>query len=543
MNNFATSLKSRIRGVYKPKARPSRPAKLQELRKEAEEGVSLASVSSAASIATTQSYQSASSRNFQPNDQAKPSSPSSFQDGSTTSGLERANAIPVAEQMSGDLAADSTEANKAHCSSQAVKAEDGVEQVDTEEPITLLPEEQQAIREQTYITFNGEDQDDYTEGPVRMILAADGVKRCAALLMTLDLSSKIQRALKLQKDLAKARRRALRQTEVNLHFGFDLDSQIASHKSRLAMLSQAETPDEVLKSILQEELLTLELVVEENAADRQTIQNNLEFKGQILRDIQEEANAAIDEAFIRAHLVEPEDDSPDIPIESLDLQTEYQAFLERLKAMNDDIPIPASPLHTDRDHMVQDPMTEEQELIEKLKEALWTAHQRIQSAQNAFDRREADRAEELNANVDAAARGEQTTDDTPDDFDLRWLKQEQKLTRELIEAEEYLAEVKAAITAAGMDLTTDDQASGFLDNVADGYRVSFEQEHMASVPLPTVNKWLTNIAEAASPSFNDRSEDSDEWEAEDVGISDSVSVVAEGPERRRIDKRRKVCGL
>ena len=78
-----------------------------------------------------------------------------------------------------------------------------------------------------------------------------------------------------------------------------------------------------------------------------------------------------------------------------------------------------------------------------------------------------------------------------------------------------------------------------------GYTISKEQELVASVPSPTVRRWLDKVpegVEVGSPSFGDggRSE-SDEWEAEEVGISDSVSLVAEGRERARIDRWRQAC--
>lgn len=68
---------------------------------------------------------------------------------------------------------------------------------------------------------------------------------------------------------------------------------------------------------------------------------------------------------------------------------------------------------------------------------------------------------------------------------------------------------------------------------------------MASVPSPTVRLWLDKVpegVEVGSPSFGDGARsDTEEWEAEEVGISDSVSLVAEGRERARIDRWRKAC--
>jgi hypothetical protein len=135
-------------------------------------------------------------------------------------------------------------------------------------------------------------------------------------------------------------------------------------------------------------------------------------------------------------------------------------------------------------------------------------------------------------------------DASPEDFDLRWVQKIQELTREIIEAESALSAAKAAAVDGGIDVPMDDRASGFVDDVADGYRMSMEQAMIGSVPSPKIKDWISGIPEVASPSFNEHSNEADDWEAEDVEISDSVSMVAQDAgERRRIDKWRQVCGL
>ena len=64
------------------------------------------------------------------------------------------------------------------------------------------------------------------------------------------------------------------------------------------------------------------------------------------------------------------------------------------------------------------------------------------------------------------------------------------------------------------------------------------------MPSPKIKVWLIAIPELASPSFDERTEEEeDEWEASDIEISDSVSLVAEGAERKKIDNWRRVCGV
>lgn len=64
-----------------------------------------------------------------------------------------------------------------------------------DDSVEWTAEKVQAVREANYITFDGEDETDYTRGPARMVQAADGVVTCTALLLTLDLSKAVQKAL------------------------------------------------------------------------------------------------------------------------------------------------------------------------------------------------------------------------------------------------------------------------------------------------------------------------------------------------------------
>ncbi|KAK5125486.1 hypothetical protein LTR85_000596 [Meristemomyces frigidus] len=276
---------------------------------------------------------------------------------------------------------------------------------------------------------------------------------------------------------------------------------------------------------------------------RQAVHSNLQTKSDMLREIQAEANAYLEDAFVCARLLELDDDEPDTPIGPMDIQQEYQEFRQALQTTQGETPDEeAAPLETGMQHLEAVPLTPAQQAVADLKNAYWTAEQRLDEAQVAFDRREHDRAEEWQANYDAVERGEEAADSSPEEFDLRWLKRNQELTHEVVEAETALAEAKATALAAGIEVGAEDQTSGFVDNLEDGYRVSFEHDQIVSVPEPKVSKWLSNIPDQASPTSPDMVE-VDEWDTQTVGISDSVSLVAEGPDRRRIEKWRRICGL
>jgi hypothetical protein len=493
MDNFTRKMKRKFNAVYKPKQRRSRPAKLIQLHRDA--GDQLSSI--------------------------VPVTPNS----------EVSTEVPQSEQGEGEQRADQDRSND----------------IEEETPAILDELEPTEKRDIIYLVFNGEDETDYTEGPARMVFATDGVRdTCGSLLLTLSLSKNVQEAIWAERAFAKAQRTAESKRQIYTNFRSVLNAEIANHNLRL--LREDGEESESQKRRLQEELANLELMVEENQLRQQKVQTDLESQARVLREIQRQANVEIEEAFVCARLLEPEDDVADDPVDELDLQQEYQNFVAPSEVVDGDseVTVAAVVLDTSRNHRFasQGPVTKEQRRERELNEAVWTAHDRFQKAQAAFDRRESARLDEYSANAQAAARGEETMDASPEDFDLRWVQKIQELTREIIEAESALSAAKAAAVDGGIDVPMDDRASGFVDDVADGYRMSMEQAMIGSVPSPKIKDWISGIPEVASPSFNEHSNEADDWEAEDVEISDSVSMVAQDAgERRRIDKWRQVCGL
>jgi hypothetical protein len=66
---------------------------------------------------------------------------------------------------------------------------------------------------------------------------------------------------------------------------------------------------------------------------------------------------------------------------------------------------------------------------------------------------------------------------------------------------------------------------------------------MASTPSPTVRKWLSMVPEGVEAgSVSEEAQlAAEDWDAEEVGISDFVSLVAEGRQRSRIDRWQDAC--
>lgn len=434
---------------------------------------------------------------------------------------------------------------------------DEVQNAQQDEAIEWTPEMVQAVREAHYITFDIEEAEDYTLGPARIVAATDGVIDCTALLMTLDLSQAVQKAIKAQRDYDKARAAANDKREALLRFQSTLDAQIASHRLHLTM----PTLEEDRKAALQTELSTLELMLDEYKLEHTVIQSNLEFQGEMLRKVQVKVNAMLEDAWIDAQLMEREADDPQAPVPEYDLQAEYQAFQRKLQAADDSGSIAdAAPLDTSRDHLRHPRTAEEREKEEeadRLHEAVWDAWDRVEAAQAAFDHRDNARMAAEEARTAALQRGEQVQDATSEAFDVHWHSHERELTRELIEAEVAYRVAQKAAGDAGVDDGFADEECGAedadADDAEDGCCESSGETIAAVGPVDRIVRWLNGIPDpetgsALAHDVLDRSglDQGDEWEAAELEVGDSVSEIIEfeiacsrNPRRARIDEWQK----
>ena len=343
-----------------------------------------------------------------------------------------------------------------------------------EDEVEWTPEMVQAIREKTYVTFEGEDESDYTLGPARMIDAADGVVTCTALLVTMELSQAIQTSIRAQRDFKRARAAADGRLVAISRLQSALSTQILRDKNRLGAMSDVCSEEAISKKqALEAEFSILKLMVEEYKLERSSIRNNMEYQGEQLRRAQAEANTLLEEAWTTAKIMEPEseaqeEDQASAP-QQVDLQAEYQAFRQKLKNDGDFSMLEAAEaqLDTSNDHLRKETSPEakaREEELELLQKATWDAWDRLQEAQAAFDHRDDDRYDEEQDRKAIIRRGEQPEDASSEAFDLRWHAHERALTRELIEAERaYDAANAAAVEAGAINGDTHDEGDDLAD--------------------------------------------------------------------------------
>lgn len=123
-------------------------------------------------------------------------------------------------------------------------------------------------------------------------------------------------------------------------------------------------------------------------------------------------------------------------------------------------------------------------------------------------------------------------------FDGLMLQSEVEATGNLIRAENELEAAKGHARAVGAVINDIDQESNFGDNADNGYRESIETSFIANVDRDRIAKWLRQADDWAE-CLNE----CDDWDAKTVGLCDSVSVVAEGKDRKRIDRWQSMCEM
>lgn len=88
----------------------------------------------------------------------------------------------------------------------------------------------------TTLQFESEDESDYTDGPVRLVTATDSAKPCAALLMNLDLSKKIQAAIHCEREFEGSERKTMAEQEGLIDFVAQLRIDIEERECHLNTL-------------------------------------------------------------------------------------------------------------------------------------------------------------------------------------------------------------------------------------------------------------------------------------------------------------------
>lgn len=123
--------------------------------------------------------------------------------------------------------------------------------------------------------------------------------------------------------------------------------------------------------------------------------------------------------------------------------------------------------------------------------------------------------------------------ETSTELEYRHLRETQKMTRDIVDAEEQLQEAKDMLREAGMQPPGNDVESGFLDREDDGYCLSGERR---PEEYPGILEWVASNHDESPPAEGPASEpDIDLWDGPEPGIWESRSLFAEGRGKKKIE--------
>lgn len=137
------------------------------------------------------------------------------------------------------------------------------------------------------------------------------------------------------------------------------------------------------------------------------------------------------------------------------------------------------------------------------------------------------------------ALAREDTDITKTEFDYNMFCNHRDVIQDLILSEQELQEAIDDARALGIVDGSDQQESHFQDYADDGYRISQEKEWIDHLDHNKIDNWVNGLPDEEPPSPLEAPEgDADEWEVRDVDFGESISVIAEGKPRDRIDRWR-----
>lgn len=414
----------------------------------------------------------------------------------------------------------------------------------------VVHEDAEAVQSMTqeenpYTTFNPnvdlvfvyEAETDYTPGIPKMVYASDGFQKCAAILLTTDLSHKIQRALQGRRD-TKRKYNLVEQTRTSLaRRKHELQIELNELTSTSSGLDR---PEGVVEAFAVGKNALLEIEDEEQELDRQLDQT---YKRQ--RILQNDVDIVLDDVFVNCRLLPlplPEETEmmpqhSGIPV-VLDTSSQpptrapsEHSFDDTRQPTEEGSVADARPLEEpDRESLGL--LTPEEARKEAARDVLGQTHDALDTAQAEFDMREQRYNQHIAVYEIEVARGAPVPPKT--EIDQMHFRYGQRLTRKLMEAEAAYENAKREAQAAGLRIGWH-QESNFVNDAEDGYRESLEREAAAaSIDRSRIERWLRNVPAA---DCEDAPEvDVDEWDARLDEPLDSVSVLAQGANRRRIDQ-------
>ena len=372
-------------------------------------------------------------------------------------------------------------------------------------------------------------QQQFTEGPPRFIIAKDGSKDCVALLVSEGFLAKLRDLFQANRDInafdgplyhakmdAKDIESSVRKAEESLETG-ENEEQVEEHHAFIERKNS--------------ELLKINHWRKELEKERDLVEGKLELS-------KSHTQWVLETAMREADYLGPEKPLPAILFR--DEESEHRE--DKVETSEPEMPVqsPAISVASDQGGMVE--VSEEDlqrraaydEFIDR-SQLLDTLQGNFENQQNNYRVNLARFQQEVEANISKMSRS---------DFDRKSVQYGQQLTRALIDAEEAFEEARERAQALGA--ISSDYGHEFYYGAE--YEESWPEnkiaEYNASQDWSFIEGWMDDIPPTDTTNQADVVEsvmDIDEWDAEEVDVNDSVSVIDCEEYRQDIDRYRRIC--
>ena len=377
----------------------------------------------------------------------------------------------------------------------------------------------------------------FTKGPSRFTIASDGSNECVALLVSEGFLDKLRDLFQETRDVS-ALEGPLHRAEIDAQ---EIEKSITRAQESLETV-EGEQAEEHRIFIEQQtsKLLKINRWKDELENERSLIEAKLELS-------RSHTQWVLETAMKEADYLGPEKPLPAILLRN----EEIECAEEKAEAPEYDMPL-QSPAESVASYREEVEVSEEELQRRAAYDEFIDRSQLLDTLQTNFDNQQYNYRENLARFEQEVEAGTNTMSRSA--FDRRSVQYGQQLTRALIDAEEAFEEARDhalalnAITSTyGHDFYPGaDYEESWPENKIANYNASQDwssvQAWMDDIPAPAPNDDVSN-------SHHDRADDDDdgavveldEWDAGEVEVNDSISVIDWEEYRRDIDRYRRMC--
>ncbi|CAF9937335.1 hypothetical protein IMSHALPRED_011106 [Imshaugia aleurites] len=376
------------------------------------------------------------------------------------------------------------------------------------------------------IAYEGVPHTQFTEGPSRFIIAKDGSKDCVALLVNETLIAKLRDLFQEDRDVS-----AL--DGPLCHAKMDLKNIEGRVQSARESLETAESEEQVEKdkNIIEQhtsDLLKIRRRKDELEKEQDLLKGKLEFS-------RSHTQWVLETAMRGADLLGPEKPLPAI---LLRLRNEELEHTENEVEVPEHVISAHSPAVSATSDHEDVEVTEEQLQCQAAYNDFVDRSQLLHTVQADFDDQRNNYQENLAMFQQKAEAG--TTEMSRSDFDRWSVQYGQQLTRALIDAEEAFEQARERAYDLGAIGSNHGQEFYYGAEYEESWPENKIADFIASHDWSFVEDWMDKIPDSTYQA-DVESVEIDEWDAGEVDVDDSISVIDYEEYRQDIDRYQRIC--